>query len=213
MESEQRGRASQQCDARRRGTVADRPRDDARDSVVDEPFAERPLRVEPRRIEMRRQRLSAIAGERVGQRRDQAVEARLEHEPLVEAVLADGQARVDRRHMRRRRRGELAGQAVDGAVRGGAGEQRMVPMTLGDLEAEGVEVDQHHALEALAQRAEHRRGQGWAHAFAGEQPRDRAGQRRKAGAAMVGPHPAAFLDPVGGRHARSIRAPRMPDGD
>src|ERR1051326_4297197 len=105
-----------------------------------EPLVERAredvLRGEPRR----EQRLAlGVAREGEEKRRDQTVEPRLVDEPLVQAVLPDRQAAVDRRRVRRRRRRELARQTFDERR---VADQRVVAVELEELPAEGVEIDE-----------------------------------------------------------------------
>ncbi len=79
-----------------------------------------------------------VAGEAEPERRDQPVQARLEDVPLVEAVLAQRKAGMDRRRVNGRRRREAGRPPFH--VR--AGEERVVRVTVEEAPAEGVEVDE-----------------------------------------------------------------------
>jgi hypothetical protein len=101
-------------------------------------------------MEMSRERSAhAVPGEGEEQRRDQPVEGRLVDVPLVEAVIRDGQAAVDRRHLRGGRRRKLRRQLGEQTLRSGPDEQRMSGMPLEERPAERVEVDEDDALEAF----------------------------------------------------------------
>ena len=79
-----------------------------------------------------------VAGEAEPQRGHEPVQPRLEDVPLVEAVLAQREAGVDRRRVDGRRRREAGRPALDL----GAGEERVLAMTLEEPPAERVEVDE-----------------------------------------------------------------------
>ena len=107
-----------------------------------------------------------LAGERGGQRADDAVERRLVDEPLVGAVLADRLRGVQRRHVRRGRRGELRRQLRDDALGAQPREQRRalgealderpaerVHEHRDDARRRGVELGQHVGGQAARRRA------------------------------------------------------------
>ena len=81
---------------------------------------------------------AVVAGEAEPQRGHEPVQPRLEDVPLVEAVLAERKAGVDRRRVDGRRRREAGRPALDL----GAGEERVLAMTLEEAPAERVEVDE-----------------------------------------------------------------------
>jgi hypothetical protein len=75
------------------------------------------LRVDGAQVGARRHQAAGLLTREPGrQRADDAIERRLVDEPLVGTVLAHRLRRVQRRHMRRRRRGELRRQLRDDAV-------------------------------------------------------------------------------------------------
>src|SRR4029077_14012334 len=79
-----------------------------------------------------------VAGEAEPERRDQPVQPRIEDVPRAEAVPAEREAGMDRRRMNGRSRREAGRPPLDV----GAGEQRVVRMTVEEAPPERVEVDE-----------------------------------------------------------------------
>src|SRR5262245_55858876 len=132
------GRRTEEQPARRRGCDSGRHRYMARDRQ--ELLVDRLVGVDVVRGESGLQNRPelVVARKAEPQRRDEAVQLRLEDVPLVEAVLAERETRVDRRRMDGRRRRKAGSPALD--VR--ALEEPVVCVTFEEAPAESVEVDE-----------------------------------------------------------------------
>ena len=150
------GGVLQQHPAGRAGGERERERDVGGDAGL----AERGVEVAVRKDVARRQTVGEervrkrVAREREEERSDDPIHLGQVEEPFVDAVLADREPRVDRRHVRGGGRGELARQLRHVSLSSSMFEERVPGVALVRLPAEGVEVHEHYALVASGERSQ-----------------------------------------------------------
>ena len=165
----------------------------AGDAKAGEPYGEAVgLRVELLQIGPGGEQAAGVLAREPGhERAHDAVERRLVDEPLVAAVLADRQQRVQRRHVRGRRGGELGRQLGDDTVLAHAREQRSaLREALDPLPAEGIEEDGDDARRRLGEHGQHVAGERVG-AEVAKEAEQRARDPREAVGLVERPHPPA----------------------